>query len=114
MHAQEMTTRELESYISVLTTDLSKIEEKAAKVRRELKDARDEHARKTRPKPNPCVSDHAALRFIERVHGIDVPSIKEQILSPVAVMAIESGASSVTIDGVKFRISGNTITTVIA
>lgn len=39
---------------------------------------------------NPCVSEHAIIRYMERVLGFDIESIKTAILNPQVLAMIES------------------------
>jgi hypothetical protein len=50
------------------------------------------------------VSDHAVLRYLERVLGIDVELVRASITHDVAA-ALEAGASSVTIEGIRFELN---------
>ncbi|MBP1852706.1 hypothetical protein [Rhizobium halophytocola] len=49
----------------------------------------------------PDVTDHAVLRYLERRHGLDVASIREQI-ARACIDGVRYGATGVTHDGVKF------------
>lgn len=62
----------------------------------------------------PIVSDHALLRYLERVKGVDVESIKSEMLTPTVRMAINAGAQAVKLGcGAKIVIKGATIVTVL-
>lgn len=50
---------------------------------------------------------------MERVQKIDVEKLKRYILTEEVASAIKSGASSITTQGVTYRIKDNTITTII-
>ncbi len=50
--------------------------------------------------PEPIVTEHAMLRFLERVYGIDLNQIKETILTQGLVMAVNQFKSG------KFPIEG--------
>lgn len=56
----------------------------------------------TRPPP-PVVSDHAVLRYLERVSGVDVEAIRHAIGVQVALGAA-LGASGVSVDGLTYVI----------
>lgn len=58
------------------------------------------------------VSDHAVLRYIERVFGFDLQDVRNQILTPDRVAAIKAGANQITANGVKFVIRNKTVVTV--
>lgn len=69
-------------------------------------------------KPRVRVSDHAVLRYLERVGGFDIEALRCDIRDRVW-KAADSGASCVVIDGFRFcirmdREGGRVITTVIA
>lgn len=61
----------------------------------------------------PSVSDHAVLRYLERIMGVDVEAIRAGLLTNDVKAAIRAGATSVTIEGVKFRVVGSKIVTVV-
>lgn len=61
------------------------------------------------------ISDHAVSRFIQRVMGIDLDI--EQVRLTIAAFpglarAAETGATSVTIQGVNFQMRNGTVTTI--
>lgn len=61
----------------------------------------------------PRVSDHAVLRFLERVRGLDVEAVRAEILTPEIAMAIKAGAVAVTIKGLRFPVKEGCIVTVL-
>lgn len=61
----------------------------------------------------PSVTDHAVLRYLERVMGVDVEAIRDGLLTPEIKQAIRLGAKSVTVQGVTFKVEGPRIVTVI-
>lgn len=60
----------------------------------------------------PHVSDHAMLRYLERVVGIDVEAHRRDIERRV-VHAVELGASGLISDGFRYAISDVRVTTVV-
>lgn len=62
----------------------------------------------------PTVSDHALLRYMERVYDIDVDACKSAILTDNVVTAIKAGASAVKTPDYILVIRGATIVTVLA
>lgn len=62
-------------------------------------------------KPLTHVSDHALIRYFERVLGIDVEHHR-RVVGRKVDRAIEMGASGVQIDGFSYKLSGATVTTV--
>lgn len=63
-------------------------------------------------KPIVVVSDHALVRYIERVLEIDVETLRRRIGRQVDRVVIE-GAIAVTIDGFTYRLADGTVTTVL-
>jgi hypothetical protein len=58
------------------------------------------------------VSDHALLRYIERVRGIDIDRLRGELADKVQG-AVNLGAASYAVDGVTFRLIDNRIVTII-
>ncbi len=57
------------------------------------------------------LSDHALLRYLERVWGIDMDTVREEILTPQVVDAIRAGASSVRVNGAMLVVEDRVIVT---
>lgn len=62
---------------------------------------------------DPMVSDHAVIRYMERKYNINIQDIRKEILTDTVREAIEVGAVSVSVNGVKLKIVNKVITTVI-
>lgn len=67
--------------------------------------------RETRDAIVPSISDHALLRYIERVHGIDVDAMKAALLTETVVLAIKTGATAIKTSEGTFVIKGSTVVT---
>lgn len=50
------------------------------------------------------ISDHALLRYIERVHGVDIDRLRK-IVSDLISDAATAGATSYSVDGFTYSIS---------
>lgn len=59
----------------------------------------------------PTISDHALLRYIERVCGVNVEDLKAELLTDAVVMAIKAGASAVKSPVGTMVIKGSTVVT---
>ncbi|WP_226779541.1 hypothetical protein [Oceaniglobus trochenteri] len=59
------------------------------------------------------VSDHAVLRYLERVKGLDVEAVRREIGHLVDIHLDHPGASGVINGGFSYRIRGGVVTTVI-
>lgn len=66
----------------------------------------------TRDFVEPRVTDHAVLRYIERVLGFDVDAIRDRIMSKTVRDAIRSHAEAVTIDGYRYAIKAGAVVTI--
>ena len=62
----------------------------------------------------PRVTDHALVRYIERVHGVNMDKLKENILTDAARLAIKCGARRVKAQDYSLVIVGNAVVTVLA
>lgn len=63
-------------------------------------------------RPAVRVSDHAVIRYLERVQGLDVDGLRDQVGHLVAT-GVEHGACGVNVDGYVYRIRGGVVTTVL-
>ncbi|MBB4302331.1 hypothetical protein GGD81_001358 [Rhodobium orientis] len=57
------------------------------------------------------VTDHAVLRYLERVCGIDTEAIRARIYRKVTP-ALTSGATGVTVEGFRYRFKAGVVVTV--
>ena len=57
------------------------------------------------------VTDHAVLRYLERVHGVDMNGLRKRI-GRMVHNAVLHGANGVRINGVSFRLVDNHVITV--
>lgn len=62
-------------------------------------------------KPVHTISDHAVLRYLERVKGMDIAGLREDIGRRVD-RGVSLGASAVVIDGFVFQIVNKVVVTV--
>lgn len=57
------------------------------------------------------ITDHALVRYLERVKGVDVEALRHEIASKVA-RAADLGACGVRVGGFNYRIEGGYVVTV--
>ena len=69
--------------------------------------------RRSRPTVDVRITDHALLRYVERIFRIDVDTVRREILTDGVAKCIELGASTITVNGVQFRVKDRSIVTVI-
>jgi len=63
-------------------------------------------------KPLHPVTDHAVLRYLERVEGIDIEAVRRTIGRTVD-RAVRMGACGVQAGGVTYRLEGGVVVTVL-
>ncbi len=56
-------------------------------------------------------TDHAVLRYLERIAAIDIEAIRQRIHDD-AHQALASGAAGITVNGIAYRIQGGFVITV--
>lgn len=103
---------EVEMRMNPLKDQRSKALNRAHLCRNEVSALSREIEKRTAPKPEPTVTDHALLRYIERVCEIDVESLRRQILTPTVKQAIQSGATAVKTAEFLAVVKGHAITTI--
>lgn len=59
----------------------------------------------------PTITDHALLRYMERMHGVDVAAMKAELLSEALVAAIKAGATAMKTPDGTFVINGSSVIT---
>lgn len=59
------------------------------------------------------LTDHAIVRYLERAKGFNIAKIRQEMLTPTTIEAIEAGAVTVKISGVDFIVKDKTIVTVL-
>jgi hypothetical protein len=63
----------------------------------------------------PYISDHAVLRYLERVHGIDVEAIRKTMMSPAVHAAVMIGGDTVKLSsGARLKLQGHVVQTVLS
>ncbi|MFV3076505.1 hypothetical protein [Niveispirillum fermenti] len=116
----DSTGAELEDAICRLTSQLERIDHNIQALKRdrqlvadELNRTRQALAKRRVARPEPTVSAHALLRYLERVLEIDLKTMESALLTPTVRQAMQAGATRVTINGVDFVIKDNVIVTVL-
>lgn len=103
---------DLEGVRAELAVKLSGLESSAQKLRTTLGQLDAELSRREAvDNIVPTISDHALLRYIERVFGVDIEAMKAELLTETVVLAIKSGASAVKSPIGTMVIKGSTVVT---
>ena len=67
-------------------------------------------------KPKIHITDHALVRYLERVLLVDVEGLRHRIGREIDACLIEEmpKPSGVSVNGVSYRLKGNSVTTIVA
>ncbi len=57
------------------------------------------------------VTDHAVIRYLERVEGVDIAALRLEIARRVE-RGVDLGAGAVLVDGLRYCLVENTVTTI--
>ena len=109
----KLTVTQLQHESSRLESSISELERSLADLKAEFGAVRQTLAARLRPSPEPRISEHALLRFIERVYGVDVDAVRASIMTPGIVSALKSGVTGITVQGVKMVCKEGVIVTVV-
>lgn len=63
-------------------------------------------------KPAIHITDHALLRYLERVLEMDIEAHRRAIGHAVQIAQEHEGCTGVVIDGFSYKLSGNTVITI--
>lgn len=113
MSADAMSISQLQAESDRLQSLVGQIQLQLSDAQASLASVRSELQRRLKPQPEPRLSDHAMLRYLERVMHVDVKAIQARIMTDKVKAAILAGASSVIVAGAKFKIANNTVVTII-
>lgn len=75
--------------------------------------ARNKDDKPTRTISQAQVSDHAVLRYLERVRGINIQAIRNEILTPQRVELMALGCKTIKGNGYELVIKNYTVITVL-
>lgn len=110
---KEMTVAELHAELDRCERAIGETTRAASRLEARMKALTEELQRRQHSVSEPRVSDHALLRYLERVHGADVEKARRAVMTDAVRDAILAGASGVTVDGVKFIVKNLTIVTAV-
>lgn len=102
---------EATALLSEISRDASALDKKKAKYSKLSSQIRS--LKQTRSPDNPQVTDHAVLRYLERVKGFDIAAVRKEMLTPEVTSAIRVGAVSLKRDGVEYVLQDGMVITVL-
>jgi hypothetical protein len=108
-----MTVAELKAEEARHMSALAETDSIASELRLGLDEIKKQLARRLKPAPEPRISDHAFIRYMERKLGVDVDAIRKEILTDRVKEALRLGATGYTVNGVKFKAQDGVLVTVL-
>lgn len=64
-------------------------------------------------KPNVPVTDHAVIRYLERVQGFDVEAVRREIRRKVSLVLEHPTATGILIDGFRYVLAQGAVISII-
>jgi hypothetical protein len=107
-----MNISDLEQEAASVCKTLTALELQVGELRATFQALNAEIAKRKRPSPEPRLSDHALLRYLERVKGVDVQAARREIMTPSIITAIKAMATTVTVNGARFLVKDGAIVTI--
>ena len=98
--------RDLDNKLKMAGRELARMRGRMSTINRELDIRRNSSARDI------SITDHALILYLERVKGIDVDAVRQEIRNVLASHRIGVGAATILRDGVLYRIDRNIVVTV--
>lgn len=59
------------------------------------------------------VSDHAVLRYLERVKGVHIEAVRAELTSPLIATAVEQGCDTILRHDCRLKLTGDVVSTVL-
>lgn len=117
---EELPLNQLDAMVTRLELQKERLEQSIAEMKSErgrviedLTRARNALNKRSQKPEGPRVTNHALLRFLERITQISVQDVERMILSADNVAAIEAGASRITANGITLVIKDKAVVTVL-
>lgn len=63
-------------------------------------------------KPGLHITDHAVIRYLERVRGVDIDAVRREIRSNVALATDYPGATGILKDGFRYVLANSAVVTI--
>ena len=117
---EELPLNQLDAMVTRLELQKERLEQSIAEMKSErgrviedLTRARNALNKRSQKPEGPRVTNHALLRFLERITQISVQDVERMILSADNVAAIEAGATRITANGITLVIKDKAVVTVL-
>lgn len=63
-------------------------------------------------KPILHITDHAVIRYLERVRGVDIEAVRREIRAKIALIQDYPGATGILVDGFRYVVANGAILTI--
>ena len=109
-----MGQKDLEILVGITERELAEMNAARKRKAAFLSDIQAEMLRRKEEKRfNPAITDHAVLRYLDRIAGMDIDGLRARLLTDGLVSAMRAGASSYTADGMTFKLADNKVITIV-
>ena len=110
----QLTDEELTDMINLARGRIAKCKQDLINYESDERRYLDEHERRRKAKrfDTVNVSDHAVVRYMQRVMGVDTEKVRDDIAT-LALPAVRSGAVSLTVGEAVLKLAQNSVTTVL-
>jgi len=106
--SQRKSVNKLDNLVKELNTQIKYMKEQLDKTNKQLMVEKNTLANLTKENQPLFISDHAVLRYLERVQGVNVEGIRNLIKDTVT-----GAGGTVTVAGVQYKVNGNSVVTTI-
>lgn len=112
LKAQQGRRDELLAEIKVISGQRAQIDNRERNLKAELDRVQKKLDQIQGGRTEPVVSEHAMLRYLERVKGVDLQGVVAEILTPERVRLIKSvGTCEINVGGIKFIVCDRVVVT---
>ena len=63
-------------------------------------------------KPTLHITDHAVIRYLERVRGVNIEAVRREISAKIALIQDYPGATGILVDGFRYVVANGAILTI--
>ena len=63
-------------------------------------------------KPMVHITDHAVIRYLERVRGVDIEAVRREIRAKVTLAQDYPGATGILVDGFRYALANGAVVTI--
>ena len=105
----QRTLKRIKEQKAQLTAQQVKLNDEQREVKKRVTDMTQALSEKNR---RPKITDHALIRYLERVYGFDLEQVREDLMTDDVKSAIKMGAKSVKVDGYTLVVKDYAVVTI--